>query len=73
MTEELQTEKRLVDLEMKISHQEMTLESLHQTVYEQQKTIDLLESRMRKLSEQLDSGRGEGLDIGPADEKPPHY
>ncbi len=63
------TEQRVIDLEIKISHQELALESLQQLVYDQQKAIDKLEARMANLGKRFDGG----LDIGPANEKPPHY
>jgi SlyX protein len=67
------TDQRMIDLEIKISHQEMAIEVLQQTFYEQQKTIDRLTETCEKLARRLASASSEGLDIGPANEKPPHY
>jgi SlyX protein len=65
-------EQRLIDLEIKASHQEAVLESLQQTVYEQQKALDALERKLTRLAKLADGGDS-GPDIGPANEKPPHY
>jgi len=67
------TDQRMIDLEMKISYQEMAIEILQQTFYEQQKTIDRLNETCEKLARRLVASNNEGLDIGPANEKPPHY
>lgn len=66
------SEQRLIDLEVKISHQEMTIEALQAASYEQQKTIDRLEQGLARLTKRFE-GLGEGPEIGPANEKPPHY
>ena len=39
----MNNEERLVDIEIKLSHQEDLVESLNQLVYEQQTRIDLLD------------------------------
>jgi SlyX protein len=62
-------DQRLIDLEIKISHQESAVDALQQIVYEQQKAIDRLETRLEKLTKKLEGD----LEIGPASEKPPHY
>ncbi|KYG67262.1 SlyX protein [Bdellovibrio bacteriovorus] len=66
------TEERLIDIETKIAHQEHLLEELSQVLYEQQKTIDHLEKRLIQLSKKIEDGP-DGGDIGPANQKPPHY
>ncbi len=67
------TEQRLIDLEVKISHQELAIEALQTSVYEQQKEIDRLKERLSRHVERFESLTTGGLDIGPANEKPPHY
>jgi SlyX protein len=62
-------EERLINIEMKISHQDQMLEELHQVVYAQQAAIDLLEKKIKIMSEQMSAD----ADIRPAGEKPPHY
>ncbi len=66
-------ESRLVNLEIKISHQDQVIEELHQVVYEQQKTIEKLEVLLNGLTSRLKEAlEGEGSEIR-GNEKPPHY
>ncbi|MCC2678575.1 MAG: hypothetical protein K0R29_1151 [Pseudobdellovibrio sp.] len=69
----MQDEKRLVDLEIKIAHAEQTIEDLSEGIYRQQLQIDKLDSAIQLLTKKLQSGTSGELDIGPANEKPPHY
>lgn len=66
------TEDRLIDIETKIAHQEHLLEELSQVLYEQQKTIDHLEKRLILLTKKFEDANDTG-EIGPANQKPPHY
>ena len=67
------TEKRLVDLEVKISHQDLLIEELNQVIYEQQKAIDNLQTLVNQLGKRFKEALGaEGEDIR-GHEKPPHY
>jgi SlyX protein len=72
--EDTMTEERIIELETKISHQELAIEDLQQAVYDQQKSIEALRLRVERLAKQLDGVTGEGApEIGPANDKPPHY
>ena len=62
-----------IELETKLSHHEMDIEALRDTVFEHQKMIEALKSKVEKLAGQLAEGKDGGIEIGPADEKPPHY
>lgn len=62
-------EKRLIDLETKISYQDQTIEDLHEVIYKQQQQILHLEKSLDNLQRQMKSGDNE---IRP-NEKPPHY
>ncbi len=70
----MNNEERLVDIEIKLSHQEDLVDSLNQLVYEQQTRIDLLDKRcealIRQVRELADSVGSRG---GAVDERPPHY
>lgn len=66
-------EARLVELEVRYTHQERALEELSDVVYRQQQLIDTLERRVKALEKRL-------VDLGepvpardPKDEVPPHY
>lgn len=62
-------EQRFIAIETKLLHQEQLLEDLHQLIYEQQKTIDLLNKKIKKFEEQIQDEN----EIRAAGEKPPHY
>jgi SlyX protein len=66
-------EQRLIAIETKLAHNEMTIEELHQVMYEQQKTIDKLNTVLNSLTKRLQEVLGEGSDIRGPNEKPPHY
>jgi SlyX protein len=64
-------EDRIIDIEIKLAHQENLVESLNQTMYEQGRRIDQLEAMVAKLAEHIRALRDAGQ--GPLNEKPPHY
>ncbi|SFC70627.1 SlyX family protein [Massilia yuzhufengensis] len=64
-------EDRIVDIEIKLTHQEDLVETLNQTIYRQGRRIDQLEAMVTAMADHvrnLQSNRG-----GPLNEKPPHY
>jgi SlyX protein len=61
-------DQRLTDIEIKISHQELQIEKLEKVLYEQQLIIDRLDTAVNDLVKIIKQGQ-----IGPANEKPPHY
>jgi SlyX protein len=72
----MDAEKRLMDVELKLTAQDDLLDTLNKTVYRQQKKIDELESlcvtlakRMKEMGE-LAAANGSAA---PIDERPPHY
>lgn len=67
---EIQT--HLIELETKISHQEMSIDELKQVVFEQHSTIERLEKSLKRLTDRLEGIDG-GPVVGPGNEKPPHY
>ncbi|MGZ3238407.1 MAG: SlyX family protein [Burkholderiaceae bacterium] len=67
------TDDRLMEIEIKISHQEDVVESLNQIVYQQQKKIDYLEAMLTTLAKQLKQSQDNARELAPANEKPPHY
>lgn len=66
-------EQRFIDIESKILQQEVDLEALHQAVYKQQELIDLLETKISGLLKRFRDATDEGTEMGPSNEKPPHY
>ena len=66
------TEERLVDIEVKLAHQEQLLIDLDQVVTDQQAKIMRLEELCNELIERVRAA-GEGATDAPHDERPPHY
>ncbi|MDP2833317.1 MAG: SlyX family protein [Pseudomonadota bacterium] len=65
-------EARLVEIEIKLSYAEDTLDELNRTVFRQQEQIDRLQQLVIRLSNQLqDMAPAERRDLG--EERPPHY
>lgn len=63
----------LISLQTKVAHQELAIEELQKALFEQQSTIERLEKTMKVFKlrfEAVINGEGE---IGPANERPPHY
>lgn len=71
MSQEDRTSDRLVDIEIKISHQEDLVETLNQTIYQQGRRIDQLEAMVAALADHLRTLQSSRQ--GPLNEKPPHY
>ncbi len=67
------TEKRIIDLEIKVAHQEVLIEELNQVIYQQQKTTDKLEATISALVKRFQDVLTSGDEIRGPNEKPPHY
>lgn len=62
-------EKRITDLEMRISFQDATIDELNAVITKQQDELAMLTAQIKKIKEQLS-------DVGQVDAahaKPPHY
>ena len=69
--EPLLTESRVIDLEIRLTHQEATLEELNAVLIRQQRMIDALALQVSTLREQLHAAN---TPLPPADDTPPpHY
>ncbi len=62
---------RLEALEMRLTYQDETIETLNQTVTAQWKQIDALTRQVAELSDRV--RESEANRPGPANEPPPHY
>ncbi len=67
------SEDRLIDLELKITQQEHTIEELNSVIYSQQKQIDTLESKVATLIQRFKDYLDGNSDDIRGNEKPPHY
>lgn len=66
-------EEKLISLEIKVAHQEAQIEELNQVLYEQHKKLQELDEIVMGLAKRLREAMAGGPEIGPANEKPPHY
>lgn len=69
----MDTDKRLIDLEIRFSHQDDFLHKLNETVVEQQKIITRLEKEIIDLKRSMNSEAGVAPTRTLKDDKPPHY
>jgi SlyX protein len=65
----MELEERIIELEMRIAHQDRTIADLDDVVREFADRVTALERVVEELRE---STRGSD-EIGPGDEPPPHY
>jgi SlyX protein len=63
--------ERIDALEMRLAYQDVTIETLNQTITEQWKQIDALTRQVAELKERLQEAERHAP--GPANEPPPHY
>ena len=63
--------ERVDALEMRLTFQDETIETLNQTITAQWKQIDLLTRQLAQLNERLQEAEANAP--GPANEPPPHY
>ncbi len=66
------SEDRLVDIEIKLAHQEQTIIELNDVVTEQQVKITELEALCSKLIDRVRTIADTATDA-PHDDRPPHY
>jgi uncharacterized coiled-coil protein SlyX len=63
--------ERLDALEMRLAYQDLTIETLNQTITAQWTEIDRLTRQVAELKERLQEAESNAP--GPANEPPPHY
>jgi uncharacterized coiled-coil protein SlyX len=63
--------ERINALEVRLMYQDVTIETLNQTITAQWQQIDSLTRRVAELRERLQEA--ESNTPGPANERPPHY
>ncbi|MBR1147330.1 SlyX family protein [Bradyrhizobium sp. AUGA SZCCT0431] len=63
--------ERIDALEMRLTFQDVTIETLNQTITEQWKQIDALTRQLAELKDRLQDA--ESNVAGPVNERPPHY
>ena len=63
-------EQRLIDLEIKLSYQEVQMEELHKVVNDQYLVIEKMDKALKEISNKL---KADENSANPNHEKPPHY
>ena len=63
-------EQRIIDVDVKIAFLEEALDTLNEVVLEQNRTIEQLRQKLVRLEQRVGSA---GEEVGPQDERPPHY
>ena len=66
-------EQRIVEIETKLAHQELTLEELNAVVTEQTSRLMRLEELTERLLDRVQSLSDAGTSAAVGDERPPHY
>lgn len=66
-------EDRIINLEIKFSHQDQLLDDLNKVVTAQQLTIERLEREILDLKRSINGGSSVTGTRSLADDKPPHY
>lgn len=69
----MNNEERIINLEIKFSHQEAFLEQLNEIIVSQQKTIERLEKDILDLKRNVNTEAGVSGTRTLQDDKPPHY
>ncbi|MEM9404269.1 MAG: SlyX family protein [Pseudomonadota bacterium] len=68
------TDDRIVDLEIRLAHQERLIEQLNEVLTDQQTRLTRLEVVSENLKDRVRAIGDGGADaITPEDERPPHY
>ena len=73
MTDISNTSGRLDELEMRVVHQDQTIEDLNAAVTAQWKLIERLERQVERLAERVTEAEQSAGQAAPVDRPPPHY
>jgi SlyX protein len=66
-------EKRIIELETKLSYQDHMIQELNDVVTRQQKQIDLLELKMKQIQDHLKATSSSQTERPEEEIPPPHY
>ena len=67
------TDARLIDLEIRLTHQEATLQALNDVIADQQRVIDQLRKEVESLTRQIRDMSADGIAAPWEEIPPPHY
>ena len=66
-------EEKLIDLEIRLTHQEDHIASLDKVIYEQEQMISALTSKIKQMDTKLTTMGEENILSSEEDVPPPHY
>ncbi|MBL1260137.1 MAG: SlyX family protein [Thiotrichaceae bacterium] len=66
-------ENEITDLQIRLTHQEATLEELNQVIIQQQKSIDQLTHAVSQVNERMRSMADSNIADPSQETPPPHY
>ena len=69
----MNTEERIIELEIQFTHQDDTIADLNEVILSQQKTIDNLESRLLKIESAIKMVSLSNIKDSSEESPPPHY
>jgi SlyX protein len=73
MTDTSPDTSRIDELEMRVAHQDQTIEDLNAAVTAQWKLIDKLERQLSRLAERVTDSELSAGEATPVNRPPPHY
>lgn len=73
MSDTPDTASRLDELEMRVAHQDQTIEDLNAAIAAQWKLIERLERQVERLAERVTEAEQSAGETAPVDRPPPHY
>jgi uncharacterized coiled-coil protein SlyX len=62
--------ERLMELEIRLAHQERATDQLHEVVLDLRKELESMRRKFGEIEAKLESDANE---VGPANERPPHW
>ena len=68
-----QLEEKIIDLEIRLTHQEEHIQSLDKIIYEQDKLLSALVEKVKQMDEKLKSTGENNILSSDEETPPPHY
>ena len=64
---------KIIELEHKVAFQELTMDTLNDEIYRQQKKIDILETKLLLITKKIKEINTSNIELQENETKPPHY
>ena len=64
---------KIIELEHKVAFQELTMDTLNDENYRQQKKIDVLETKLLLITKKIKEINTSNIELQENETKPPHY